>query len=286
MKTRLLTLFLMSACLLQATARADESAPMGSAAAAPNETPALSLTGNLGFVSDYRFRGISQTWKRPAVQAGLDLVHRSGFYLGAWGSNVSGNSYNNGAGMELDLYGGFKTPIADGVTLDLGALAYVYPGARLNRAPGQPSDDKYDNLDLYAAVSAGAFSAKLSVAATDYFGLNSTTSGYAYFSALPAKGASKGTAYLDLNYGVDLGQGVSAGLHVGHLWVRRYGDLSYTDWKLGLSKAFDHLGGLTVSAALVGTDADNAFYQAGDAGGLRAKRLGDTGLVLGIARTF
>ena len=122
--------------------------------------------------------------------------------------------------------------------------------ARLNAAPGQPTANKYDNVDVYAAITAGAFSAKLSVAATDYFGLDGETAGYAYFSALPAKGSSKGTAYLDLNYGFELGQGVNAGVHVGHLWVRRYGDLSYTDWKLSVSKELKDLGGLTLALAV------------------------------------
>lgn len=287
MKTRLLSLFLISSCFLHAAARAEGEAPAAtSAPAAPVATPEHSFTGNVAFVSDYRFRGISQTWKRPAVQAGFDYSHASGLYAGTWASNVSGNSYNNGAGMEWDVYGGYKLPLTDAVTLDLGALAYVYPGARLNAAPGQPTANKYDNVDVYAAVTAGAFSAKLSVAATDYFGLDGETAGYAYFSALPAKGSSKGTAYLDLNYGFELGQGFNAGVHVGHLWVRKYGDLSYTDWKLSVSKELKDLGGLTLALAVVGTDADKALYQAGDSSGARAKRLGDTGVVLSVSKTF
>lgn len=282
MKIRLLSLILISSCCLHAAARAEGEAP----AAVPAPTPEHTFTGNVAFVSDYRFRGISQTWKRPAVQAGFDYAHASGLYAGTWASSVSGNSYNNGAGIEWDLYGGYRLPLAEAVTLDLGALAYVYPGARLNAAPGQPSAHKYDNVDVYAAVTAGAFSAKLSIAATDYFGLDGATAGYAYFSALPAEGSSRGTAYLDLNYGLELGQGVSAGLHLGRLWVRRYGELSYTDWKLSVSKALPELGGLTLALAVVGTDADPALYQAGDSAAQRAKRLGDTGVVLSVSRTF
>jgi uncharacterized protein (TIGR02001 family) len=285
MKTRLLSLFLISSCFLHAAARAEGEAP----AAAPAPAPAAAehtFTGNLGFVSDYRFRGISQTWKQPAIQGGFDYSHSSGLYAGTWASNVSGNSYNNGAGMEWDLYGGWKTAVADGVTLDLGALAYVYPGAKLNAAPGQPTWHRYDNVDLYAAVSAGAFSAKLSVAATDYFGLDSDTAGYAYFSALAPKGSSKGTSYLDLNYSADLGQGVTLGLHAGHLWVRKYGDLSYTDWKLSVSKELKDLGGVVVSLAAVGTDAKKDLYQVGDSAAARAKRVGGTGVVLGLSKAF
>ena len=129
-----LTLVLLLSTVLASHAQANEPAP----------TPEHSLTGNLSLVSDYRFRGISQTWALPAVQGGFDYAHKSGWYAGTWASNVSGNSYNNGAGLELDLYGGVKLPVMGEGTLDLGALAYVYPGARLNSAPGVASGKRYD----------------------------------------------------------------------------------------------------------------------------------------------
>ena len=264
---------------LSFNSQAQTSAP----AAAPAATPEHSLTGNLSLNSDYRFRGISQSWKLPALQGGFDYAHSSGFYAGTWASNVSGNSYNNGAGLELDLYAGFKFPITQDLTLDLGALAYVYPGAKLNSAPGVATDKKYSNLDLYAGLTAGAFSAKLSISTTDYFGLNSDTAGYAYFSSLPASGGSKGSAYLDLNYNVDLGSGLTLGTHLGHLRVQHYGDLSYSDLKVSLSK---EIAGLNWTGALVGTNAKRDFYQAGNAAGQNAKRLGNTGLVISVAKTF
>ena len=241
------------------------------------------LTGNLSLNSDYRFRGISQTYKQPAVQGGLDYAHSSGAYVGTWMSNVSGNSYNNGAGLEWDLYGGWKFSPAQDITLDFGALAYVYPGARLNSAPGVATNEKYTNVDVYAAVTAGSFNAKLSIAATDYFGLNSTTAGYAYFSALPARGGSKGSAYLDLNYSFDLGDGYTLGTHAGRMEVKHYGDLSYTDFKLSLAKEFH---GLTVTGAVVGTDAKRDFYQVANAAGQSPKRVGTTGVVISLGKTF
>lgn len=247
------------------------------------QTAEHSLTGNVGLFSDYRFRGISQTWRQPAVQGGFDYAHSSGFYAGTWASNVSGNSYNNGAGLELDLYGGYKFTLAQDLTLDLGALAYLYPGAKLNSAPGVPTGEKYDNIDLYAGLSYGAFSAKLSVAATDYFGLNSTTAGYAFFNGLPARGGSKGSSYLDLNYRFELAEGLTLDAHLGRLSVRHYGELSYTDVKLGLTKS---LGGFNLGAALVATDADKLYYQAGNSAAQDPKKLGKAGLVLSVQRSF
>ncbi|MET0517627.1 MAG: TorF family putative porin [Burkholderiaceae bacterium] len=278
MKTTLKSLALASIAVLAAQAHAQaEPAP------APAAAPEYTLTSNIGLVSDYRFRGISQTWRLPAIQGGFDYVRSSGLYLGTWASNVSGNSYNNGAGLELDLYGGYKFALSQDLTLDLGALAYVYPGAKLNSAPGVATGEKYTNVDVYLGLSAGAFSAKLSVAATDYFGLDSTTAGYAYFSALNPKGSSKGSAYLDLNYRFELGGGINLDTHFGHLVVRHYGDLSYSDVKLGLSK---EVGGFTLGAAVVATDADKAYYQAGNSAGLDAKRLGRTTLLLSASRSF
>ena len=272
-----LKLIALVATVFAVQAQAQTEAP--AAAAAPEST----LTSNVNLVSDYRFRGISQTWHLPAVQGGIDYSHVSGFYLGTWASNVSGNSYNNGAGLELDLYGGYKFSVAQDLTLDFGALAYVYPGARLNSAPGLATDKKYDNLDLYAALTMGAFNAKLSIVATDYFGLNSSTASYAYFNSLAADGGSKGSTYLDLNYRFDLGGGVNLDTHLGHLAVRHYGDLSYTDVKLGVSKEFS---GFTVGAALVATDAKKAFYQAANAAGNDAKRIGGATVVLSVGRSF
>jgi uncharacterized protein (TIGR02001 family) len=256
---------------------------LGTAAAHADTTPEHTLTGNLSLTSDYRFRGISQTWKQPAVQGGFDYAHASGLYLGSWASNVSGNSYNNGAGLELDLYGGWKLALAPDLVLDLGALAYLYPGARLNSAPGVATDQKYTNVDVYAGLSWGAFSAKLSVATSDYFGLDAAAAGYAYFSALPARGRSKGSAYLDLGYSADLGSGFTLGAHLGRLDVRRYDELSYWDYKLSLAK---ELGGLNWSVALVGSNADRAYYQAGNSAGQNAKRLGNTGVVLSVGKSF
>ncbi|ALT76232.1 TorF family putative porin [Paucibacter sp. KCTC 42545] len=280
MKNKSLSLIVLATLtLLSATASAQATAP----AARPEHT----LSGNLSLNSDYRFRGISQSWLLPAVQGGFDYAHSSGAYAGVWASNVSGNSYNNGAGLETDVYGGFKfnagQVAGQDLTLDLGALAYIYPGARLNSAPGVASDKKYDNLDLYLGLGYGAFSAKLSVAATDYFGLNSNTAAYAYFSSLAASGSSKGSAYLDLNYNFDLGQGITLGTHLGYLKVRNYGDLSYTDAKISIAK---EISGLNWTAAVVGANAKKEFYQVGNAAGQAAKRVGGTGLVLSVAKTF
>jgi uncharacterized protein (TIGR02001 family) len=77
----------------------------------------------LAAVSDYRFRGVSLSDKDPAFQPSITISHESGFYVGAWGSNVADNG---GDDVELDVFAGFSG--GDALTYDLGVTYYVYPG--------------------------------------------------------------------------------------------------------------------------------------------------------------
>src|SRR5438128_572638 len=90
MRKSILTLAVASALSLPMIATA-QTAPAPAAAPAPAPSP---LTGNVALVTDYRFRGISQTFGKPAFQGGFDYAHSSGFYVGNWNSNV-----NSGAGF-------------------------------------------------------------------------------------------------------------------------------------------------------------------------------------------
>ena len=106
------------ACLAASTpALAQEAAP-----------GPVTVTGSAAVVSEYRFRGVSQSDKELAVQAGITVAHESGIYVGAWGSNLAGWGTFGGANMELDLIAGFKAPIGEGASIDVGATWYMYPG--------------------------------------------------------------------------------------------------------------------------------------------------------------
>jgi hypothetical protein len=87
----------------------------------------FTVAGSVGLVSDYRFRGVSQSDKELAVQGGFSVTHESGLYVGTWASNLSGWGTFGGANMELDIYGGYKVPVGGGA-LDVGATWYMYPG--------------------------------------------------------------------------------------------------------------------------------------------------------------
>jgi uncharacterized protein (TIGR02001 family) len=234
------------------------------------------FTGNLTVASDYRFRGISQTFRQPTVQGGFDYSHSSGFYVGNWNSNVSGVQYPGGAGLEMDFYAGYKFEPVKDVLLDVGALYYYYPSALV-----ATTTKKFNNGEIYLSGTYKWFSAKYSYGVTDFFGLSSTTApGYA-FSALTPNGNSKGSGYLDLNGNFEVADKTTLTLHVGHQTVKNYGALSYTDYKVGVSRDF---GFATIGLAAVGTNADEAFYRASN--GTSSKDLGKPSAVLSVSKTF
>lgn len=267
------------------------------AAAAAPASP-HTFTGNVAVVSDYRFRGVSQTYKLPALQGGFDYSHASGFYVGNWNSSVSGNTYNNGAALEMDFYGGWKTEFSSGLGLDLGGLYYYYPGSYYQGAFAANGKKKYDNFELYVGLSYKWLSAKYSYATTDYFGLNGSAAGNAAVQAVNSNNApiagmttgtatssSKGSQYFELNANYEIAPKLTLVGHVGHVTVKNYTSLNYTDYKLGVT--YD-AGFATFGAALVGTNAKKDFYRVFENNGTatNGKQVSGDTLVLSISKTF
>lgn len=220
------------------------------------------LSFNVGAVSEYRYRGISQSRLKPALQGGVDYAAANGFYVGSWASTIKWIKDVPGgdADVEIDLYGGYKTEIAKGLTLDVGGLYYLYPGNKLKHVAGFANADTFE---LYGALSFGPVTAKYSRSTTNLFG----------------NVDSKGSGYFDVTASFDLGDGLTLAPHVGHQTVRHLPVASYTDYSLTLAKDFS---GLVLSAAVVGTDADKGFY----ASPANGKFLGKTTLVVGLKTTF
>lgn len=92
----------------------------------PAESPAVELCANIGVVSDYRFRGISSSDRNPAIQGGIDIMTRSGWFAGVWGSSIA--PYG-GAKTEVDFYVGYSTEIG-GFDYSVAANAYIYPSGQ------------------------------------------------------------------------------------------------------------------------------------------------------------
>jgi hypothetical protein len=166
MKTRLLSPL---ACAIALT-----SLPVASWAADP------SVSFNIGAVSDYRYRGYSQSRLQPAVQGGMDVT-AGAWYLGAWASSIKWVKDGGGdSSIEVDLYGGYKGEVKDAFAYDLGVLTYVYPSNALPTSA--------NTTELYGALSVGPITLKYSHSLTNLFGTRDVRRGR--HLGHPARGAA------------------------------------------------------------------------------------------------
>ncbi len=199
------------------------------AAAAAALAPSLALadvSANLALTSKYKFRGQDQSDPEkaalPAVQGGFDWTS-DGFYAGNWNSSVGFLG-----GTEMDFYGGYRGEAA-GLSYDLGALSYVYPG----------SDSSANTTELYASLGWGPLAAKYSrTVSSQWFGVE----------------GGRGSGYFEINAGVDMGSGFKL---IGHVGATRFsggakdqGSVNYTDLKLGVG--YDLGSGFGLEGAYVG----------------------------------
>lgn len=200
------------------------------------EASSITISGSATLVSDYRFRGISQTDKDFAIQGGITLSHDSGFYVSTWGSSID-DYVASGSDQEIDFIVGWKKSFESGTTLDMGLLYYYYPGT------GGANSDFFEP---YVAVSHtfGPVTGKL-------------TANYAWKQSGLSIGAGKED---NLYIGADLSAGIpdtpiSVSGHFGHSFGPSYltiGD-GYSDWNVGVSYTYKNL---TIGALYVDTDGD------------------------------
>jgi uncharacterized protein (TIGR02001 family) len=279
MKSNLLNSLIVAALVVPGVAMAADAAP----------APTPAVTGNVALVTNYLYRGISQTAGKPAIQGGFDYAHASGFYAGAWGSNISwisdpaakaysgaaaaaaaGTTVASGASLELDTYFGFKNSFATDYSYDVGFLRYNYPGY-------YASTTKADTNEIYGLIGWKWATLKYSRSLGDTFGL---------------KDAS-GTSYIDLSASYTLeGSGVTLGAHYGKQTYKGTTadalalagtDPTYTDYKLSASKDFS---GYVVGLAYSSTNAKKGgFYSLTQADGSTTD-LGKSTVVLSVTHSM
>ncbi|MDQ2989023.1 MAG: TorF family putative porin [Pseudomonadota bacterium] len=223
-------------------------------ARADDVKPDNEVSFNAAVTTDYRYRGISQTRLKPALQGGADYVNNpSGFYAGTWLSTIKWVKDAGGDGsVEWDIYGGKKGEIAPGISYDVGGLYYFYPSNSLAVSA--------NTFELYGQLGYGPGYIKYSHSTTNLFGFSD----------------SKGSGYLDIGANIDIATGLVLNLHAGHQNVRHNSGSSYTDYKIGVTKDF---GFCSVALAAVYANTDAYF-------GPNGKNLAKTGAVLTVSKTF
>lgn len=201
---------------------------------APAPTPEFTVTGSAAIVSQYRFRGISQSDNKPAVQASATISHESGFYVSVWGSSATaGNSTVNIGGTEIDVYGGYTHAIGkSGITFDGGLYGYLYPGA----ATGE-------YFELYGSLTKayGPVSAKVGLnwaPKQDYFTYYNTATKYNMYE------------YAELSYSVPK-LPITLHAHIGHTGGGFNYVKEYMDYSAGASYKWK---ALTFDLSAVGTN--------------------------------
>ena len=226
--------------------------------------PEFTITGGASLTSDYRFRGISQTNKRVAIQGTINVTHESGLYVGTWASSVD-DYIANGGDAEVDLYGGFKYNFS-GTTADVGLLYYYYPGS---------GGINSDFIEPYASLS-------------HTFGPVGAKIGAAY--APKQHGLYVGRKSREDNLYV-YGEGsvtipntaFSITGHLGHTFGPSYLSIGkeYTDWNVGASYAWH---GLTFGVSYV--DTNKSVYPAFPDGTIGSRNLSKAGVVGSIGASF
>ena len=169
-------------------------------------------------VSDYDFRGQSLSASDPALQWSLDYAADSGFYVGAWVSNIDYGS-SVGDNIELDLYGGWAGSFGNDMGWDLGLVWYTYPESR--SASSATQSFIYDYPEVYASISRGPFKLK------QWY-----TNNYS--------GTDQDAFYTELNASFELPAGFTLNLHGGY----NYGEY----WKNNVEELFDYSAGVGYTA--------------------------------------
>jgi uncharacterized protein (TIGR02001 family) len=237
--------------------------------------PDNEVTFKAGILSDYRYRGVTQSRFKPSYTAGVDYVNNpSGIFLGATGYTIKwiedgGATDGN---LEIDVYGGKRGELAPGWQYEVGGLYYWYPKNTYADAVTCTPAALYctsnaNTFELNGKIGTGPYYFQYSHSLTDLFGW---------------KGSSN-SAYYDFGADFPLADGYVLNAHVGYQKVANLSAANFTDYRLGVTKDF---GFVIASAAYVAADTDKAYYVTPAARKPADKNTGAAGLVVSLIKTF
>lgn len=174
---------------------------------------------NMGFTTDYRFRGIGQNANNGAFSGGVDFSHSSGWYVGLWAATVEQVELRaqkpDDADFEFDIYGGYGGNFTDAWSYDVGLLYYAYPqGWQL------------DFLEVYGSL-------------TYDFGPAALTGGVAYSGDFFGETGDAQYYYLEVDVPLpSLSENLSVSAHYGHQDIDDnavFGTPDYDEWNIGVT---------------------------------------------------
>lgn len=122
------------------------------------------VSGSIAILSDDRYRGVSLTDGRPAVQASIAYDHPAGPYAGALLSNV--HIGNGIIGPRALLYAGYVHSLAGDLVWDIGVATH--------RLPVPDTPPRYDYTEWYAGIGNASTSVR-AFRSFDYYGLGAHT---------------------------------------------------------------------------------------------------------------
>jgi uncharacterized protein (TIGR02001 family) len=210
------------------------------------------FSGHLAAVSDYRFRGVSRSFKDPAIQGGVELKLPSDFYIGTFASMVDKEIFANSRGFEWDIYGGYRWRVSEEVTMDVGLIQYMFP-----------TESEFSTLEGFVGATWRWFSAK-------YYHTFSNR----YFQTSNAKH----TQYFNLSAVYPIASDLRLQASYGILKINN-NEGDYSDYMIGIAKDWK---GFTWGAAFQGTDIDAKFTNRAG----KTRELADGGFVLSVSKSF
>ena len=246
------------------------------ARAADGLEPEMSVTYNVGVVSDYRVRSVSNSSNKPALQGGIDFAMKSGPYLGTAFSTVKWLKDVNGATKgeyEVDLYGGYKAAIADtDFSYDVGVIGYRYPRNNSGTGAGLANPGDFVNAnttEVYGALTYKIYTFKYNRSVGTFLGNK----------------YSSGSQYFDLSANIDMTNGFLLTPHIGRQLIPNQRlvnpsfEPNYTDVSLTLNKDFGN--GFSAYVSAIANNAQKLFYT-----DLKNRQFAEDTIVIGAKYTF
>ncbi len=291
MRKSLLTLAVLSALASQVAFAEEAAAP----AAAP--TPTWTFPASATLVSDYIWRGQTQTWGNPAVQFGIEADHASGAYVGFWGSNVSSNWLPN-ANVEMDFSAGFRNTFATDFKYDVGGVYIYYPDADFSKTQFTTAytKSKLNSLELYGSLGWKWFTVKAGYMPTKFYGWNTNNSGInspdtafpnASFAGNPNAGVTgdtKGSYYYMASASYDFPMAINVAGEIGHQTVAESTGLDWTWYKVGVTKTFADTW--AVNAFYTATTGSSAYERFASFANSTTANIDTSKVVVGITKSF